>query len=117
MHWSLFVLVQNCELCWLLSGASPADIEAYLARVKRRGAKESSIQMASAHQLGSCRMGTSPATSAVDPKGEMWEAEGLFVGDGSVLPTSSGVNPMVTIQSIAYCMAESVVQYLRKFQV
>ena len=99
-----------------MSGASDSDIEAYLGRVKRRGAKESWIQMASAHQLGSCRMGTSPAASAVDPRGEMWEAEGLFVGDGSVLPTSSGVNPMVTIQSIAYCTAESVVQYLKKFQ-
>lgn len=97
-----------------LAGASTSEIEAYLDRVKRRGAKESQIQIASAHQLGSCRMGASPASSAVDPRGEMWEVEGLFVGDGSVLPTSSGVNPMVTIQSIAYCTADSVVQYLRK---
>lgn len=90
------------------------ETEAYLARVKRRGAKNSSIQMASAHQLGSCRMGATPASSAVDPSGEMWEAEGLFVGDGSVLPTSSGVNPMVTIQSIAYCTADSIALYLKK---
>lgn len=95
-------------------GASMIETEAYLARVKRRGAKNSSIQMASAHQLGSCRMGATPASSAVDSSGEMWEAEGLFVGDGSVLPTSSGVNPMVTIQSIAYCTADSIALYLKK---
>lgn len=59
-------------------------------------------------------MGASPAASAVDPRGETWEVEGLFIGDGSVLPTSSGVNPMVTIQSIAYCTADSVVHYLQK---
>lgn len=98
------------------TGASDSEIEAYLERVKRRGAKGDFIQLVSAHQLGSCRMGITPATSAVDPKGETWEAEGVFIGDGSVLPTSSGVNPMVTIQSIAYCTADSVVQYLQRMQ-
>jgi long-chain-alcohol oxidase len=58
-------------------------------------------------------MGINPSISAVDPRGETWEVEGLFVGDGSVLPTSSGVNPMVTIQSIAYCTADSVLQFLK----
>uniref|UniRef100_A0A7I4D609 Long-chain-alcohol oxidase n=1 Tax=Physcomitrium patens TaxID=3218 RepID=A0A7I4D609_PHYPA len=95
-----------------VKGATPAQIEEYLDRVKRRRARQSSIQIASAHQLGSCRMGTSPRTSAVDARGETWEAEGVFVADGSVLPTSSGVNPMVTIQSIAYCTADSVAHFL-----
>ncbi|XP_024394337.1 long-chain-alcohol oxidase FAO4A [Physcomitrium patens] len=98
-------------------GASPSDIEAYLNRVERRGASETTAQIISAHQLGSCRMGTSPSTSAADPRGEIWEVEGLFVGDGSVLPTAPGVNPMVTIQSVAFCTAEHIVQYLNKFKI
>ncbi|KAG0612420.1 hypothetical protein M758_6G026300 [Ceratodon purpureus] len=97
-----------------VEGASSEEIEAYLARVKRRGAKGSSCQLASAHQMGSCRMGSGPASSAVDRRGETWEVEGLFVADGSVFPTSAGVNPMVTIQSVAYCTAEHVVQFLKQ---
>lgn len=57
-------------------------------------------------------MGVDPKSSAVDSCSETWEVEGLFVGDGSLMPSAPGVNPMVTIQSIAYCVANSVAESL-----
>ena len=46
-------------------------------------------------------MGRDPSRSAADETGELHEARGLYVADGSAFPTSSGVNPMITIMAIA----------------
>jgi choline dehydrogenase-like flavoprotein len=51
----------------------------------------------SAHALGSMVTGADPRRSVVDPDGKVHGVEGLYVGDGSVLPRSSRVNPALTI--------------------
>ena len=60
------------------------------------------------HQMGSARMGASPATSVADPSGETWEVRGLVVADASGFPTASGVNPMITVEALAHQNARTL---------
>ncbi|WVZ74559.1 hypothetical protein U9M48_022727 [Paspalum notatum var. saurae] len=99
-------------------GATEAALEEFLDGVDVVRGPQSKAEAWSlcctAHQMGSCRMGATPADGAVDARGESWEAAQLFVCDASVLPTAVGVNPMVTIQSVAYCLAMGIAESLRQ---
>ncbi len=64
------------------------------------------LSMFSAHVNGTCRMGTDPAISGATPDGERRGVRGLYVFDGSLLPTGLGVNPQETIMGIVTVLAE-----------
>lgn len=60
------------------------------------------------HPLGGCPMGEDAKTGVVDHKGRVFVKDGgtdvhagLYIADGSVLPTSVGVNPLFTISAVA----------------
>ncbi len=59
------------------------------------------VKVLTAHQMGGCWMGKDPHTSVVDPNLKFHTMDNLYVVDGSVLPTSLGVNPQETIFGIA----------------
>lgn len=60
------------------------------------------------HQAGTCRMGTDPATSVTDPWGTVWGHSNLHVTDASLHVTNGGVNPVLTILTLAYRVADHV---------
>ncbi|XP_068651483.1 long-chain-alcohol oxidase FAO4A-like [Aristolochia californica] len=92
--------------------ASSHEFERFVKKVSSRPLRDLSTPIYSAHQMGSCRMGVDEGRSVVKETGETWEVEGLFIADTSVFPTALGVNPMVTVQAIAYCTAQSVINVL-----
>jgi choline dehydrogenase-like flavoprotein len=84
------------------------DLEAFIAGVKRIPFRAGGYKLFSAHQMGTCRMGTDPQTSVAGPFGEVHDTKGVWIGDGSAFPTSSGTNPMISIMSLAHRTAEAI---------
>ena len=61
------------------------------------------------HAVGTVRMGLDPRTSALDADCRFRGLENLYVVDGSVMPTSAGVNPSLTIAANALRAASRIV--------
>ena len=62
------------------------------------------------HETGGARMGTRPAESVVDPWGCCWDADNVFVADGSVFPNSGFQNPTLTILALSARTAAHVLE-------
>jgi cholesterol oxidase len=53
------------------------------------------------HPLGGCPMSDDPGSGVTDHRGRVHGYEGLYVLDGSIVPTALGVNPSKTIAALA----------------
>ncbi|KAI9818614.1 MAG: hypothetical protein M1832_004387 [Thelocarpon impressellum] len=95
-------------------GINDAAFQAWLARLRAVGLTSPENPFCSAHQMGSCRMGTSERASVVDPRGKVWGTAGLYVADASVFPSASGVNPMITNMAISDWISRGVGRELRR---
>ena len=84
------------------------DLAAYVGRLQRVALRAGGHRLFSAHQMGSARMGTDPGTSVAGPWGELHDVAGVWVGDASAFPTSSGTNPMITVMALARRTAEAI---------
>ena len=84
------------------------DVEAFIDEVMRGSLAPREHGIFSAHQMGTCRMGTDPQTSVAGPWGELHDTPGVWIGDASAFPTSSGTNPMITIMALAHRTAEAI---------
>jgi enediyne biosynthesis protein E9 len=61
------------------------------------------------HPLGGCRMAESPDLGVTDDRGAVFGYEGLYCIDSSIIPTSLGVNPSLTIAAVSERCAEGLV--------
>lgn len=81
-----------------------------LASIAALPAGPNQLGVLSAHVNGTCRMGRDPRTAGCTPDGERFGAPGVYVVDGSLLPTAPGVNPQETIMAIASVVAGRIAE-------
>jgi choline dehydrogenase-like flavoprotein len=67
-----------------------------------------------AHLLGTCRMGSNPSDSVTNADGRCWDIPNLWICDGSLFPTSGGVNPSLTIQALACRIGDRIRELSRR---
>ena len=60
------------------------------------------------HLLGTCRMGTDPKSSVINPDHRTHDVKNLFLCDGSSLVTSGRGQPTMTIMALAFRAADRI---------
>lgn len=85
----------------MLPGLPEISSAADVARIRSGRWKRSGLHVSAYHPMGTARMGSDAFRSVVDPYGESWDVPGLWVLDASVLPSSTHVNPQITIMALA----------------
>jgi choline dehydrogenase-like flavoprotein len=84
------------------------DFDAFLAAIETGSLQANDLAAFTAHQMGSCRMGADASDSVADGRGELHDTVGVWIGDGSAFPTAPGVNPMISIMSLAHRTAANI---------
>ncbi|MGH7434716.1 MAG: GMC family oxidoreductase, partial [Polyangiaceae bacterium] len=82
--------------------------ETDLTELRTRRLRPGDFTLSAVHPLGTARMGTDPRTSVVGPDHESHDVKGLFIVDGSAVPSALGVNPQITIMALATRAAEGL---------
>lgn len=77
-----------------------------VSRIESMPWKPSAVAVFTAHLMGGCRMGDDPRRSVVRSEDlRLHDLDNVWVIDGSVFPTSLGVNPQESIYGLARLMA------------
>jgi choline dehydrogenase-like flavoprotein len=84
---------------------SEAELEAAMQRLDVRR-----LRLAGFHPSGTAAAGSDSSRHPVDPEGRLRGVEGVWVADGSILPSCPGVNPQISIMAMAIGVGEAAAQ-------
>jgi choline dehydrogenase-like flavoprotein len=102
--------LHTTPLLWERASKVAGSIDNYCREIDAAPTSPNRLPLFSAHQMGTCRMGSDPAGAVCDGTGAVFEMKGVYVADASLFPASSGVNPMITIMALARCVAKSMIE-------
>jgi choline dehydrogenase-like flavoprotein len=65
------------------------------------------------HQCGTCRFGEDPQNSVLDINCRTHDVDNLYIVDGSFFPSSTALNPSLTIIANALRVGEHLLERMR----
>jgi choline dehydrogenase-like flavoprotein len=94
-----------------------AHAEALMRRIwDAAGATDVWAYPRSAHTIGTCRMGTDPSSSVVNPDGQSHEVPNLYISDNSTFPSALSVNPALTIMALSLRTADRFLERQKRLE-
>jgi choline dehydrogenase-like flavoprotein len=109
------VVIPGTRPAWSRGPVDDAAFERFVEGIGAFDFRPNQGSIFSAHQMGTARMGASPADHACDPAGRVRVGArddtvigGLYVADTSLFPTGLGVNPMLTVMVLARRVARTI---------
>jgi choline dehydrogenase-like flavoprotein len=99
--------LHSARLLWDRA-ADRGSIDKFCRLINAAPTSANRLPLFSAHQMGTCRMGSDRSRAVCDVDGAVYDAKGAYVADASLFPGSSGVNPMITIMALAHYVAKGM---------
>lgn len=97
----IYLAAGASEVYPMLPGLPAVKTPAEAAKIRTGRWKPGELKLSAYHPMGTCRMGVDPARSVVDAWGQVHGTPGLWVLDASIIPSSTAVNPQITIMALA----------------
>ena len=87
---------------------SKESIEDFINKISAIKNEPFRILLGSAHQMGTARINPNPEHGVVGLDGKVHGLENVYVVDASTFPRCSGVNPMISIQSMSHFLMSKI---------
>jgi choline dehydrogenase-like flavoprotein len=69
------------------------------------------------HEMGTARMGNDPKTSVLNKHNQVWDAQNVYVTDGSCMTSAACQNPSLTYMALTARAVDHAVQEMKKLNV
>jgi choline dehydrogenase-like flavoprotein len=102
------------EIAMPIFGVDTLRSERVLDELMRHPPPMQRVECTAYHPLGTAKMSADARAGVVRESGEAWQVANLFVADGSVLPTSIGVNSQLPIMGVAHKIAAGIADDWRR---
>jgi len=104
------VVSSSPNLLW--SRDSNISFNSFIEKINNISYKPYNLGIGSAHQMGSARIGVDKETGVCDENGKVHGLENVYIMDSSTFPRCSGVNPMISIESISHYLSTKFINQL-----
>jgi choline dehydrogenase-like flavoprotein len=96
----------------MVRGTSVVHDREELRQIEPDRVRPQDLKLSAYHPMGTARMGEDPKRSVVDSYGRAHHCEGLYVCDASLFPSSTAVNPQLTIMATAHRIGRRLAEAL-----